>query len=92
MLLLGVCCGLFNVTVASTLQLRAGDASRGRVMSLYSIGILGSGLVGAPLVGVLADRAGMAPTFLVIAVACGATALAIACADASSRRTRAAER
>jgi hypothetical protein len=47
-------------------------------MSLYSIGILGSGLVGAPLAGILADRAGVTPTFLVIAAVCAATALAMA--------------
>ncbi|MFL5267882.1 MAG: MFS transporter, partial [Stellaceae bacterium] len=44
--LLGVSSGFFNVTVASTLQLRARDDVRGRVMVMYSIGILGSGLIG----------------------------------------------
>lgn len=48
MFLLGVSCGFFNVTVTSTPQLRARDDVRGRVMVMYSIGILGSGLVGAP--------------------------------------------
>jgi MFS family permease len=56
--LLGVSCGFFNVTVTSILQLRARDDVRGRVMSLYSIGILGSALVGAPLAGILADTVG----------------------------------
>jgi predicted MFS family arabinose efflux permease len=87
MFLLGLCCGFFNVTVASTLQLRASDDSRGRVMSLYSIGILGSGLIGAPLAGALADHVGVAPTFLIIAAICTTIALATAWADASSRRT-----
>jgi predicted MFS family arabinose efflux permease len=77
MVLLGVCCGFFNVTVTSTLQVRARDDVRGRVMSTYSIGILGSALVGAPLAGTLADTVGVSETFLVIAVICAGTALAI---------------
>jgi len=64
----------FNVTVASTLQLRARDDVRGRVMAMYSIGILGSGLIGAPLVGILADMVGVSGTFLIIAAVCAATA------------------
>jgi predicted MFS family arabinose efflux permease len=76
--LLGVASGLFNVTVASTLQLRARDDVRGRVMVMYSIGILGSGLIGAPLAGTLADMVGVSDTFLIIAAICGGTAAAIA--------------
>jgi predicted MFS family arabinose efflux permease len=76
--LLGVSSGLFNVTVASTLQLRARDDVRGRVMVMYSIGILGSGLIGAPLAGTLADTVGVPDTFLIIAAICGSTAAAIA--------------
>jgi MFS family permease len=74
MFLLGVSCGFFNVTVASTLQLRARDDVRGRVMAMYSIGILGSGLVGAPLAGTLADMVGVSVTFLIIAAICAITA------------------
>ncbi len=74
MFLLGVFCGFFNVTVASTLQLRARDDMRGRVMAMYSIGILGSGLVGAPLAGTLADMVGVSATFLIIAAICAVTA------------------
>jgi len=76
--LLGLAFGIFNVTVASTLQVRARDDVRGRVMATYSIGILGSGLVGAPIAGALADRVGVSPTFLIIAAICGATAAATA--------------
>jgi predicted MFS family arabinose efflux permease len=72
--LLGVSCGFFNVTVASTLQLRARDDVRGRVMAMYSIGILGSGLVGAPLAGTLADMVGVSVTLLIIAAICAITA------------------
>jgi MFS family permease len=76
--LLGVSCGFFNVTITSTLQLRTRDDMRGRVMAMYPIGILGSGLVGAPLAGMLADTVGMSGTFLIIAVVCAATAAASA--------------
>jgi predicted MFS family arabinose efflux permease len=71
---LGLCCGFFNVTVASTLQLRARDDVRGRVMATYSIAILGSGLIGAPLAGALADVVGVPSTYLVIAAVCVGTA------------------
>ena len=74
MFFLGISCGFFNVTVASTLQLRARDDVRGRVMAMYSIGILGSGLVGAPLAGTLADTVGLTDTFLIIAAICAGTA------------------
>jgi predicted MFS family arabinose efflux permease len=74
MFLLGVSCGFFNVTVASTLQLRARDDMRGRVMAMYGIGILGSGLVGAPLAGTLADMVGVSVTLLIIAAICAITA------------------
>jgi predicted MFS family arabinose efflux permease len=78
MFLLGVSCGFFNVTVASTLQLRARDDMRGRVMAMYSIGILGSGLIGAPVAGTLADTVGVSNTFLIIAAICATTAAATA--------------
>jgi predicted MFS family arabinose efflux permease len=43
-------------------------------MAMYSIGILGSGLVGAPLAGTLADMVGVSVTFLIIAAICAITA------------------
>jgi MFS family permease len=76
--LLGVSCGVFNVTVTRTLQFRTRDDMRGRVMALYPIGILGSGLVGAPLAGLLADRIGLQGTYLIVAAVCMATAAATA--------------
>src|SRR5262249_13583769 len=75
--LLGIACGFFNVTVGTTLQLAARDDLRGRVMALYNIGILGSGLVGAPVAGALADGAGTASTFLIIAVVCTVTGIVL---------------
>jgi MFS family permease len=78
MFLLGISCGFFNVTVTSTLQLRARDDVRGRVLAMYSIGILGSGLIGAPLAGTLADMVGVSNTLLIIAAICAGTAATIA--------------
>jgi hypothetical protein len=43
-------------------------------MSLYSMGILGSALVGAPLAGISADTIGVPDTFLIIAAICAGTA------------------
>jgi MFS family permease len=74
MFLLGLAFSFFNVTVASTLQVRARDDVRGRVMATYSIGILGSSLVGSPIAGALADSVGVSRTFLIIAAICVATA------------------
>jgi predicted MFS family arabinose efflux permease len=78
MILLGVSCGFFNITVTSILRLRARDDVRGRVMAIYSIGILGSCLVGAPLAGTLADAVGVSDTFPIIAAICAGTAAATA--------------
>jgi MFS family permease len=75
MFLLGVSCGFFNVTVASTLQQRARNDVRGRVMAMYSIAILGSAVVGAPLAGTLADTVGVSDTLLIIATICAGTAV-----------------
>jgi MFS family permease len=70
--LLGVSCGIFNVTVSGTLQVKARDDVRGRVMSTYTIGILGSALTGGPLFGRLTDTIGVSATCLVIAAVCAA--------------------
>ncbi len=74
MFLLGVACGFFSITVASTLQLSARDDMRGRVMAVYSIGILGSSLIGAPLFGASVDAIGVPRTFLMVAAICAGTA------------------
>jgi MFS family permease len=78
MFLLGVSAGFFNVTVTATLQARARDDLRGRVMAMYSIGILGSALIGAPLAGTLADMVGVPHTLLIIATICAGIAAATA--------------
>jgi MFS family permease len=85
--LLGVSCGTFNVTVSSTLQLGARDDMRGRVMALYPIGILGSGLIGAPVAGALADAIHVQGTFLLVAAVCMTTAGATVWASRRGVRT-----
>jgi MFS family permease len=76
LLLLGVSYGLFNVTVSSILQIRARDDLRGRVVATYSVGILGSALIGAPLAGATMDEFGVTSTFLIIAGICTSTSAA----------------
>lgn len=78
--LLGTTCGLFNVTVSRILQHRARDDLRGRVMAVYTIGILGTALIGAPMAGILSDVVGVPVTCLLIAVTCLGTAVATASA------------
>jgi len=75
--LLGVSCGFFNVAVSGTLQAKARDDVRGRVMSTYTIGILGNALFGAPLFGRLTDKIELSGSFLVIALICAGNGLAI---------------
>jgi MFS family permease len=87
--LLGASCGFFNITVTSILQLGARDDVRGRVMAVYSIGILGSGLIGAPLAGTLADTVGVSETFLIIAAICAGIATATAWTWWKHRRSQA---
>jgi hypothetical protein len=60
--------------ITSTLQLRACDDVRGRVIAIYRIGILGSGLVDTALAGTLADPVGVSDTVLIIATICAGTA------------------
>src|SRR5213078_428505 len=55
---LGAASVTFAAGVNSSLQLSADGASRGRVMSLYSVVFLGSTPIGAPIVGWLAQTAG----------------------------------
>src|SRR5919202_2931943 len=55
---LGAASVTFAAGVNSSLQLAAGPALRGRVMALYSVVLLGSTPIGAPLVGWLAGAAG----------------------------------
>lgn len=64
-------------TVNATLQLSSDPALRGRVMSVYTLVLVGSTPVGAPLAGWVADRFGARTS-----IAIGAVAAAIVCGGA----------
>jgi MFS family permease len=66
----GVSAGLFTVTVLGTLQSRADENMRGRVLALYSICFNGSALVGGPMFGGLGQWIGVSGALGVSAVCC----------------------
>jgi hypothetical protein len=58
MVAVGVCSINFSSMGNSTLQLCSAPAMRGRVMSLWSLALLGSTTIGGPVVGWFAEVAG----------------------------------
>lgn len=58
LVLLGVSAQTFNTTVNSTVQMSTEATMRGRVMAIYMAIALGGTLIGAPIVGWVADVAG----------------------------------
>ncbi len=50
---MGACSIMFIATANATLQMNSEESMRGRVMSLYAIGFLGTTPIGAPLVGAI---------------------------------------
>ncbi|MGW6278041.1 MFS transporter [Kribbella sp. NPDC055071] len=82
-----VCCGAmfmsFAVLANTSVQLAAEPALRGRVMAVYLTFFLGGGALGAPVLGMLAERVGpmraigLAGTLGLLAAGAGATALAV---------------
>ncbi|MEV0561421.1 MFS transporter [Dactylosporangium sp. NPDC050588] len=83
---LGTAAGMFLASAAGVLQRRAGDAMRGRVMALYSVAFLGTGVVGGPLIGWVADTAGVTVAY-VTGGACCALAVLLAVPAAGPVRT-----
>jgi MFS family permease len=69
--------GLMNQIVGSNtiVQTVVEDDKRGRVMSFYTIALLGSAPIGSLLCGALAARIGVQATLVTSGVACAATAL-----------------
>jgi MFS family permease len=65
----------FLTTGNSTAQLAAAPEFRGRVTALWSTALVGSTPIGAPIVGVLADRAGPRWSLALGALACAAAVL-----------------
>ena len=68
--------GLMNQIVASNtiVQTIVEDDKRGRVMSFYTIALLGSAPIGSLLTGSLAARIGVQATFVVSGIACALAA------------------
>ncbi|HTG47258.1 MAG TPA: MFS transporter [Actinomycetota bacterium] len=69
----------FMITGNTMLQLTSRPEARGRVMALYGVVFLGSTPIGAPIVGVVAERIGAPATFFVsglLALAVGGAVLA----------------
>lgn len=78
----------FLTTTNSLLQLHARPELRGRVLSLYSVLVVGTSPVGSPMIGWIADRYGVRSSVLVGAfgAAVGAVIAAIGARHISRRR------
>jgi MFS family permease len=77
-----VCVGVFSINVISLgntmLQLSADPSMRGRVMSLWSVAMVGSTPIGSPLVGVIGEHLGARYALGLGGVVAMATALVVA--------------
>ena len=63
---------MYQIVATNTIvQTIVEDDKRGRVMSFYTIALLGSAPIGSLLSGLLAARIGVQPTFVVSGLACG---------------------
>lgn len=69
--LAGFCGTIIGVTLQSVVQMAVDDAHRGRVLSLWIMVGVGSAVIGALAMGVLADRFGLGAT-MTVAAALGA--------------------
>jgi predicted MFS family arabinose efflux permease len=67
MVAVGFAAMTFMITANTMLQLTAKPEARGRVMALYGMVFLGSTPIGAPLMGVIAEHAGVRTAFLLAA-------------------------
>ncbi len=75
--ILGIMMGLFLTAASGYLLVTACGGMRGRVMALYSMAFLGTGLIGGPLIGWVADLRGPSVAFVVSGVACVLAAVTI---------------
>ncbi len=82
---LGIAASLFTITVSTRFQYRATDQIRGRVMAVYSILFLGTGLVGGPLVGWLIEWIGLIDTLRIVSVICFLALFLIGCFSIKSK-------
>ena len=67
---------MYQIVATNTIvQTVVDDDKRGRVMSFYTIALLGSAPIGSLLAGWLASHIGVQPTFIVSGTACALAAL-----------------
>ena len=67
---------MYQIVATNTIvQTIVEDDKRGRVMSFYTIALLGSAPIGSLLGGALAARIGVQPTFIISGIACALAAL-----------------
>ena len=66
---MGMAALAFQTTTNALIQLRSEPALRGRVMAIYAVVFLGTTTIGAPIVGLVAERFGARSGFVVGAVA-----------------------
>jgi predicted MFS family arabinose efflux permease len=74
-----------TITIQTLIQNSVADAMRGRVLALYGMLWRGGGAVGALIIGTIADRVGLRPTF-----AASATLFCLICAWVALYRERVA--
>jgi MFS family permease len=72
----------------STVQLAAAPEFRGRVTALWSTALVGGTAIGAPIVGVLADRAGPRSSLALGALACAAAVVVGLALRSRARKAR----
>ncbi len=73
--LLGVAAGLFLAGAAACVQMLSTPGMRGRVMGLFTVAMMGTTLVGGPVVGWISQRTTPQGGLALSAVACGAAAI-----------------
>ena len=83
--LAGVATLLFLTTGNSTIQLAAEPDYRGRITALWSMALVGSTAIGAPIIGAVSDVAGPRQGLALGAAACLA-AVIVGCWPAHGRR------
>ncbi len=75
--LLGVAAGLFLAGAAAHVQMLSAPGMRGRVMALFTVAIMGTTLVGGPMVGWISQRTTARGGLALSAAACGAAAILV---------------
>jgi MFS family permease len=67
---MGFAASIFQITCSGTLQRETDEDKRGRVMALYAIGFTGTGAIGGPALGAIAEAWGPRGGFVAAGAAC----------------------